>query len=77
MLVDLVDLVHAFNGVAVGQFKKRLEKLFSVSTLLWRLLKLLSKILHMCIISEGVKTKPLFQNLKEILLASTYESDRS
>ena len=42
----LVDLVHAFNGVVVEQFKKRLEKLRSDSILLWRLLKLLFKILQ-------------------------------
>ena len=42
----LVDLVHAFNGVVVEQFKKRVEKLLSDSILLWRLLKLLFKILH-------------------------------
>ena len=40
----LVDLVHAFNGVVVEQFKKKLEKLLSDSILLWRLLKLLFKI---------------------------------
>ena len=43
----IVDLVHAFRGMVVEQFKKRLEKLFSDSILLWRLLKLLFKILHM------------------------------
>ena len=42
----LVDLVHAFEGVVVEQFKKRLEKLLSHSTLLWRLLKLLFKVLQ-------------------------------
>ena len=42
----LVDLVHAFNGVVVEHFKKRVEKLFSDSIPLWRLLKLLFKILH-------------------------------
>ena len=42
----LVDLVHAFNGVVVEQFKKRLEKFFSDSILLWRLSKLLFKILQ-------------------------------
>ena len=42
----LVDLVHVFKGVVVEQFKKRLEKLLSDSILLWRLLKLLFKILH-------------------------------
>ena len=42
----LVDLVHAFNGVVVEQFKKRVEKLLSDSIPLWRLLKLLFKILH-------------------------------
>ena len=42
----LVDLIHAFKGVAVGQFKKRVEKLLSDSILLSRLLKLLFKILH-------------------------------
>ena len=41
-----VDLVHAFKGVVVEQFKKRLEKLLSDSILLWRLLKLLFKNLH-------------------------------
>ena len=43
----LVDLVHAFKGVLVEQFKKRLEKLLSNSILLWRLLKLLFKILQL------------------------------
>ena len=33
----LVDLVHAFKGVVVEQFKKRVEKLPSDSILLWRL----------------------------------------
>ena len=42
----LVDLVHAFNGVVVEQFKKRVERLLSDSIPLWRLLKLLFKILH-------------------------------
>ena len=42
----LMDLVHAFNGIAVEQFKERFEKLFSDSILLWRLLKLLFKILY-------------------------------
>ena len=42
----LVNLVHAFNGVVVEQFKKSVEKLFDDSILLWRLLKLLFKILH-------------------------------
>ena len=46
MLRRLVDLVHEFKGVVVEQFKKRLEKLLSDSILLWRLLKLLFKILH-------------------------------
>ena len=41
----LVDLVHAFNGVVVEQFKKRVEEL-SDSIPLWRLLKLLFKILQ-------------------------------
>ena len=44
----LVDLVHVFKGVVVEQFKKTLEKLLSDSILLWRLLKLLFKILHYC-----------------------------
>ena len=43
----LVDLVHAFNGVVVEQFKERVEKLLSDSILLWRLLKLLFKFLQM------------------------------
>ena len=43
----LVDLVHAFIGVVVEQFKKRLEKLLSDSILLWRLLKLLFIILQL------------------------------
>ena len=43
----LVDLVHVFKGVVVEQFKKRLEKLLSDSILLWRLLKLLFKILQL------------------------------
>ena len=42
----LVDRVHAFNGLAMKQFKKNLEKLLSDSILLWRLLKLLFKILR-------------------------------
>ena len=42
----LVDLVHVFKGVVVEQYKKRLEKLLSDSILLWRLLKLLFKILQ-------------------------------
>ena len=42
----LVDLVHAFNRVVVEQFEKRVEKLPSDSTPLWRLLKLLFKILQ-------------------------------
>ena len=42
----LMDLVHAFNGVVVEQFKKRVGKLLSDSILLWRLLKLLFKILQ-------------------------------
>ena len=42
----LVDLVHAFNRVVVEQFEKRVEKLPSDSIPLWRLLKLLFKILH-------------------------------
>ena len=42
----LVDLVHAFNGVVVEQFRKRVEKLLSDSIPLWRLLKLLFKILQ-------------------------------
>ena len=42
----LVDLVHVFKGVVVEQFKKTLEKLLSDSILLWRLLKLLFKILQ-------------------------------
>ena len=42
----LVDLVHVFKGVVVEQFKKRLEKLLSDSILLWRLLKLIFKILQ-------------------------------
>ena len=42
----LVDLVHVFKGLVVEQFKKRLEKLLSDSILLWRLLKLLFKILQ-------------------------------
>ena len=42
----LVDLVHAFKGVVVEQSEKRLEKLLSDSILLWRLLKLLFKILQ-------------------------------
>ena len=42
----LVDLVHAFEGVVVEQFKKSLEKLLSDSILLLRLLKLLFKILQ-------------------------------
>ena len=42
----LVDLVHAFNGVVVEQFKKKVEKLLSDSIPLWRLLKLLFKILQ-------------------------------
>ena len=45
----LVDLVHAFNGVVVDQFKKRVEKLLSDSIPLWRLLKLLFKILQLLI----------------------------
>ena len=48
----LVDLVHAFNGVVVEQFKKRLEKLRSDSILLWRLLKLLFEILQQLIKRE-------------------------
>ena len=43
----LVDLVHAFNGVVVEQFKRRVEKLLSDSIPLWRLLKLLFKILQL------------------------------
>ena len=46
----LVDLVHAFNGEVVGHLKKRVEKLLSDSILLWRLLKLLFKILQRAII---------------------------
>ena len=42
----LVDLVHAFNGVVVEHFRKRVEKHLSDSILLWRLLKLLFKILQ-------------------------------
>ena len=42
----LVDLVHVFKGVLVEQFKKRLEEILSDSILLWRLLKLLFKILQ-------------------------------
>ena len=42
----LVDPVHAFNGVVVEHFKKRVEKLLSDSIPLWRLLKLLFKILQ-------------------------------
>ena len=42
----LVDLVHAFNGVVVEQFKKKVEKLLSDSIPLWRLLKLLFEILQ-------------------------------
>ena len=42
----LVDLLHAFNGVVVEQFRKRVEKLLSDSIPLWRLLKLLFKILQ-------------------------------
>ena len=42
----LVDLVHVFKGVVVEQFKKRVEKLLSDSIPLWRLLKLLFKILQ-------------------------------
>ena len=39
-LVDALPippLVDAFNGVVVGQFKKRVEKLLNDSILLWRL----------------------------------------
>ena len=46
----LVDLVHAFNGVVVRQFKKRVEKLLSDSIPLWRLLKLLFKFLQFSIL---------------------------
>ena len=49
----LVDLVHAFKGVVVEQYKKRLEKLLSDSILLWRLLKLLFKILHSSVMSAS------------------------
>ena len=42
----LVDLVHVFTGLVVEQFKKGLEELLSDSILLWRLLKLLFKILQ-------------------------------
>ena len=42
----LMDLVHVFKGVVVEQFKKRVEKLLSDSIPLWRLLKLLFKILQ-------------------------------
>ena len=41
----LVDLVHAFKGVVVEQFKKSRKPPQSFD-LLWRLLKLLFKILH-------------------------------
>ena len=41
-----VDLVHMFKGVVVEQLRKRVEKLLSDSILLWRLLKLLFKILQ-------------------------------
>ena len=65
----LVDLVQAFEGVVVEQFKKGLEKLFSDSIILWRLLKLLFKILHlsclytMCLVlcPVGVETKNQFR----------------
>ena len=46
-VAHLVDLVLAFNVVVVvEQFKKRVEKILSDSILLWRLLKLLFKILQ-------------------------------
>ena len=41
----LVNLLHAFDGIVAEQFKKRVEKVLSDSILLWRLLKLLFKIL--------------------------------
>ena len=56
----LVDLVHVFKGVVVEQFKKRLEKLLSNSIPLWRLLKLLFKILQKwiccCLLADVIKT---------------------
>ena len=53
----LVDLVHAFNGVVVEQFKKIVEKLLSDSVPLWRLLELLFKFLESSI---WPSKKPLF-----------------
>ena len=59
----LVDLVHAFNGVVVEQFRKRVEKLLSDSIPLWRLLKLLFKILHYCSPFRRVNALFLFLRL--------------
>ena len=46
-ILSLVDRVHAFNGVVVEQFEKRVENILSDSIRLWRLLKLLIKILQL------------------------------
>ena len=60
----LVDLVHVFKGVVVEQFKKRLEKLLSDSILLWRLLKLLFKILHASFNKVFITLLRLFHELQ-------------
>ena len=52
-IARLVDLVHAFNGAVVEQFKKRVEKLLSDSIFLWRLLNLLLKIIQLRQIVEN------------------------
>ena len=56
----LVDLVDAFKGVVMEQFKRRLKKLLSDSILLWRLLKLLFKILQ--------QSSPLPVNVAKLIL---------
>ena len=59
----LVHLVYAFNGVVEEQLKKRSEKLLSGSIFLWRLLKLLLKILHL----ENRNSCQLFSFIAKIL----------
>ena len=54
----LVLLVHVFKGVVVEQCEKRAEKLLSDSILLWRLLKLLFKILQIPEMNDTLKGSP-------------------
>ena len=64
----LVDLVHAFNGVNMEQFKRRVEKLLNESILLCRLLKLHFKSLQTLQMLKNASSREVRMKLTFIIM---------